>query len=162
MDVAVQLCLNEPIGTGHGCTLPCRRAVTQDDVVQKWWFKQIAVGRGGKVSGGCAVTLYSNGPLSRLLAAVQVRCLVDVPGSKLPKALEEHLTEKVASQLPEQLQQPFLAAVRSGDVRSMRNKLMPAVPQHTMGAVLLGDSLNMRHPLTGRAAQVGAGWRQGD
>ena len=32
---------------------------------------------------------------------------------------------------------------------SMQNKLMPAAPIHTPGALLLGDAFNMRHPLTG-------------
>ena len=33
----------------------------------------------------------------------------------------------------------------------MQNKLMPAAPLHCPGALLLGDSFNMRHPLTGES-----------
>ena len=52
-------------------------------------------------------------------------------------------------QVPKQLREPFLEAVRAGRIRSMQNKLMPAAPIHTPGALLLGDAFNMRHPLTG-------------
>ena len=43
---------------------------------------------------------------------MQVRCLVDVPGDKLPSAssgaLQEHLERVVAPQVPEQLRASFL------------------------------------------------------
>ncbi len=59
------------------------------------------------------------------------------------------LTASTAVQVPKQLREPFLEAVRAGRIRSMQNKLMPAAPIHTPGALLLGDAFNMRHPLTG-------------
>ena len=37
----------------------------------------------------------------------------------------------------------------------MQNKLMAAQPLHQAGALLLGDSFNMRHPLTGGGMTVG-------
>ena len=39
----------------------------------------------------------------------------------------------------------------------MQNKLMAAAPLHTPGALLLGDSFNMRHPLTGGGMTVALG-----
>ena len=53
-------------------------------------------------------------------------------------------------QVPKQLRESFLDAVKAGRIRSMQNKLMPAAPIHTPGALLLGDAFNMRHPLTGQ------------
>ncbi len=52
--------------------------------------------------------------------------------------------------VPPQLRDAFEAAVREGRIRSMQNKSMAARPLHQAGALLLGDSFNMRHPLTGK------------
>ena len=57
-------------------------------------------------------------------------------------------------QLPKQLQGPFMAAVEKGDIRSMPNRTMPALPRPTPGALLMGDAFNMRHPLTGGGMTV--------
>ena len=80
---------------------------------------------------------------------MQVRCLVDIPGEKLPSSLPDYLRTNVAPQVPEAMRQSFLGAIESGNIRSMQNKLMPAAPLHRPGALLLGDAFNMRHPLTG-------------
>ncbi|KAL9684842.1 hypothetical protein QQ045_022283 [Rhodiola kirilowii] len=39
----------------------------------------------------------------------------------------------------------FIAAINKGNIKTMPNRSMPAAPP---GALLLGDSFNMRHPLT--------------
>ncbi|CAK0785279.1 hypothetical protein CVIRNUC_008485 [Coccomyxa viridis] len=92
------------------------------------------------------------------ISSVEVRCLVDVPGEKLPSqvsgALAEYLSTHVANEVPKQLRESFLEAVKAGRIRSMQNKLMPAAPIHTPGALLLGDAFNMRHPLTGGGMTV--------
>lgn len=79
---------------------------------------------------------------------VQVRCLVDVPGDKLPSvasgALAAYLRETTAPQVPEQLRAAFLAAIDAGRLRSMLNKQMTLKPLHRPGALLLGDAFNMR------------------
>lgn len=41
-----------------------------------------------------------------------------------------------------------------GNIKTMANRSMPAAPQPTPGAILLGDSFNMRHPLTGGGMTV--------
>lgn len=87
-----------------------------------------------------------------------MRCLVDVPGEKLPQqgdgSLATYLLDTVAPQVPEQLRSPFEAAVHAGRMRSMQNKQMPAAALHCPGALLLGDAFNMRHPLTGGGMTV--------
>jgi squalene monooxygenase len=91
------------------------------------------------------------------ISSTEVRCLVDVPGLKLPSvasgAMAEHL-RSLAEQVPESLREAFLEAVEAGTFRSMQNKLMAAQPLHQAGALLLGDSFNMRHPLTGGGMTV--------
>ena len=52
-------------------------------------------------------------------------------------------------QLPEKLQTPFVAAIESGNIRTMPNKIMPTSPLPRARALLLEDAFNMRHPLTG-------------
>lgn len=84
-----------------------------------------------------------------------VRCLVDVPGEKLPADLPSYLRSVVSPEVPEQLRPAFLAALENpAAIRSMQNKLMPAQPLHQPGALLLGDAFNMRHPLTGGGMTV--------
>lgn len=83
---------------------------------------------------------------------------VDTPaprstGTKLPSTtggeLQAYLCTQVAPQIPEQLRDAFLAAIKGGRIRAMQNKCMPAKPMQQPGALLLGDAFNMRHPLTG-------------
>ncbi|KAA6421686.1 MAG: squalene monooxygenase-like [Trebouxia sp. A1-2] len=92
------------------------------------------------------------------ISSTEVRCLVDVPGDKLPSvasgALAAYLRETTAPQVPEQLRAAFLAAIDAGRLRSMLNKQMTLTPLHRPGALLLGDAFNMRHPLTGGGMTV--------
>lgn len=83
--------------------------------------------------------------------------LVDVAGSMPSSAngeLAAFLKEKSAPQLPRKFRAAFLEAVERGDIKSMPNRTMPASKQHRQGALLLGDALNMRHPLTGGGMTV--------
>ncbi|KAH9327318.1 hypothetical protein KI387_007496, partial [Taxus chinensis] len=92
------------------------------------------------------------------ISSTEVRCLVDVPGQKVPSVatgeMAKYLQTVVAPQLPKQLQIPFLAAIASGNIRTMPNTSMPASPLPRPGALLLGDAFNMRHPLTGGGMTV--------
>lgn len=47
-----------------------------------------------------------------------------------------------------------MSAIEKGNIRTMNNRSMPAAPSTTPGALLLGDSFNMRHPLTGGGMTV--------
>lgn len=91
------------------------------------------------------------------ISSTETRVLVDVAGA-MPSAAEgglaAHLTEKSAPQLPALFRPAFLEAVARGDVKSMPNRTMPASNVHRRGALLLGDALNMRHPLTGGGMTV--------
>ena len=110
------------------------------------------------VADHAAVVLANPSPiLFYPISSTEVRCLVDVPGEKLPSVrtgeMALHL-RSLADQVPDQLRPFFLEAVEQGAFRSMQNKLMAAQPLHQAGALLLGDSFNMRHPLTGGGMTV--------
>jgi hypothetical protein len=62
-----------------------------------------------------------------------VRCLVDVPGPKLPADLPGYLRSTVAPQVPPELQQAFLTAIDNEAIRSMQNKQVSCQPMHQPG-----------------------------
>ncbi|CAO2830441.1 unnamed protein product [Amaranthus hypochondriacus] len=93
------------------------------------------------------------------ISSTEVRCLVDVPaGDKLPSIangeMAKYLKTVVAPQVPAEIREAFIAAVDKGNIRTMPNRSMPATPQPTPGALLMGDAFNMRHPLTGGGMTV--------
>ncbi len=87
----------------------------------------------------------------------EVRMLIDFPGSEAPRrgeALQQHLLQNILPQLPQTMHQSFMQAVAKQQFKSMPNHYMPAKPKPSEGAVLIGDALNMRHPLTGGGMTV--------
>ncbi|KAL9461202.1 hypothetical protein AB3S75_004242 [Citrus x aurantiifolia] len=92
------------------------------------------------------------------ISSTEVRCLVDVPGQKVPSIcngeMANYLKTMVAPQVPPELHEAFISAVERGNIRTMPNRSMPADPQPTPGALLMGDAFNMRHPLTGGGMTV--------
>ncbi|KAL2906529.1 Squalene monooxygenase [Bienertia sinuspersici] len=93
------------------------------------------------------------------ISSTEVRCLVDVPaGDKLPSIangeMAKYMKTVVAPQVPPEIRDSFVAAVDKGNIRTMPNRSMPANPQPTPGAILMGDAFNMRHPLTGGGMTV--------
>ncbi|XP_007047610.2 PREDICTED: squalene epoxidase 3 isoform X1 [Theobroma cacao] len=92
------------------------------------------------------------------ISSTEVRCLVDVPGQKVPSIangeMANYLKTMVAPQVPPELRDAFIAAVNKGNIRTMPNRSMPADPHPTPGALLMGDAFNMRHPLTGGGMTV--------
>ncbi|CAN1777466.1 Squalene monooxygenase SE1 [Linum perenne] len=121
------------------------------------------------VCDGCFSNLRRNLCTSKVLAdpspilfypisSTEIRCLVDVPGQKVPSIgngeMAKYLKNVVAPQVPPELQDAFVSAVDKGNIRTMPNRSMPANPQPTPGALLMGDAFNMRHPLTGGGMTV--------
>ncbi|PIN17663.1 Squalene monooxygenase [Handroanthus impetiginosus] len=92
------------------------------------------------------------------ISSTEIRCLVDVPGQKVPSIangeMANYLKTVVAPQVPPELHDAFIAAIEKGNIRTMPNRSMPANPQPTPGAILMGDAFNMRHPLTGGGMTV--------
>ncbi|KAI7906776.1 squalene epoxidase-domain-containing protein [Cokeromyces recurvatus] len=87
----------------------------------------------------------------------ETRVLVDVPG-KLPSIsngdLKNYLKDTVAPQLPETIRIKFLEAIETERLRSMPNGFLPPSLNQTEGMIVLGDAMNIRHPLTGGGMTV--------
>jgi squalene monooxygenase len=101
---------------------------------------------------GAPVLLYQIG-------THETRALVDIPentttASGKAGGVKAHLRNVVLPSLPQQVQPSFAAALDKGALRSMPNSFLPSATNKTPGLVLLGDAMNMRHPLTGGGMTV--------
>ena len=101
---------------------------------------------------GAPVLLYQIG--SR-----ETRALVDVPegldtASTKNGGVKRHLREVVLPSLPECVRPSFERALDEGKLRSMPNSFLPPSVNRFPGMVMLGDAMNMRHPLTGGGMTV--------
>ncbi len=81
----------------------------------------------------------------------EVRLLIDFPGDQLPRKLllQDHLDANVTPYIPDSMRESYEQAIEEGGFKVMPNHYMAAKPIIRKGAVMLGDALNMRHPLTG-------------
>ena len=111
------------------------------------------------------VVLGPSGPtLLYQIGSDTTRILIDVQGEKLPSVakgdLQRHIREKVIPHLPEQLHACILKELDNGQrLRSMPNSFLPPSMQGqndaVRGVIVVGDAMNMRHPLTGGGMSVG-------
>ncbi|PWZ01490.1 SE-domain-containing protein [Testicularia cyperi] len=111
------------------------------------------------------VVLGNSGPvLLYQIGSTTTRILIDVAGEKLPSSskgdLQRHITENVIPQLPEQLRDCVAQEMNKGQrLRSMPNSFLPPSMQgqsdQARGVIVVGDAMNMRHPLTGGGMTVG-------
>ncbi|KAI8327715.1 squalene epoxidase-domain-containing protein [Choanephora cucurbitarum] len=104
------------------------------------------------------VVLASPAPvLLYQIATHETRVLVDVPG-KLPSVstgeLKAYMKETVAPELPETIRVKFLEAIETERLRSMPNGFLASSRNEQEGMILLGDAMNVRHPLTGGGMTV--------
>lgn len=105
------------------------------------------------------VVLGNNAPvLLYQIGQHDTRILVDIPG-KLPSVgtgeLHKYLRSTVLPDLPVSLQKPFDVALNSSNrLKSMPNSFLPPSLNRTEGLIMLGDAMNMRHPLTGGGMTV--------
>ena len=85
------------------------------------------------------------------ISSHEVRILIDFPGDQLPRkiTLQAHLDANVTPYIPECMRISYEQALQEGAFKVMPNHYMAAKPIIRKGAVMLGDALNMRHPLTG-------------
>ncbi len=90
------------------------------------------------------------------VSSKETRMLVDFPGTTSPKQSGEAAAyfTQVEGYLPESLRPAFREAVDGAKFKAMPNQMLPAKPERKQGAILLGDALNMRHPLTGGGMTV--------
>ena len=86
------------------------------------------------------------------------RMLIDFPADAPPRKgeeLTEFLMTEIRSALHECMHPSFDHAVATYPFKAMPSCEIPADPIRKKGAVLVGDSLNMRHPITGGGMTVG-------
>lgn len=78
------------------------------------------------------------------------------PPSQANNELYNYFHDEVLPALPKQTQPAFARALENKRFRSMPNQFLSARKQHNhRGLILVGDALNMRHPLTGGGMTVG-------
>lgn len=89
----------------------------------------------------------------------ETRALCDIPDNT-PTAhpdvggVKNHLRNVVLPSLPAQVRPSFSHALEHDRLRSMPNSWLPPTVNRTPGIVLVGDAMNMRHPLTGGGMTV--------
>ena len=89
----------------------------------------------------------------------ETRILIDIPenlASASPKVggVKGHMANVVLPNLPASVRPSFKKALEDGKLRSMPNSFLPPATQRTKGLIILGDAMNMRHPLTGGGMTV--------
>jgi squalene monooxygenase len=90
----------------------------------------------------------------------ETRALIDVPANCPSAAVDVggvrgHLKNVILPSLPKQVQPCFEKALEDGKIPpSMPNSFLPPTTQLEKGLVILGDAMNMRHPLTGGGMTV--------
>lgn len=104
------------------------------------------------------VILGANSPvLVYQIGTHDTRILIDIQG-KLPSnasgELKTYLKDKVLPELPASLRPSFEIALETERLRSMPNSFLPPSTNVTEGLIMLGDAMNMRHPLTGGGMTV--------
>ncbi|KAI0710926.1 squalene monooxygenase [Earliella scabrosa] len=94
--------------------------------------------------------------LSYQIGTHDTRILVDVK-HPVPSDLKGYIVQNIIPRLPASLHLPAQKAIENDRLRRMPNSLLPASEQGKQtkeGVLLLGDSWNMRHPLTGGGMTV--------
>lgn len=90
--------------------------------------------------------------LAYQISSNEVRCLIDIHGTVPSIAngeMAEYLKSLDAPKIPDELRNSFVSAVDKRKIRTMPNMSMATSPSSRQGAFLLGDSLNILHPLAG-------------
>jgi flavin-dependent dehydrogenase len=91
------------------------------------------------------------------ISSTETRVLVDIAG-RVPNvadgSLRKYFEDVIAPQMPPVVRPFFLKAVATQEPSIMPNRGLVTAPYQKKGVVLLGDSWNMRHPLTGGGMTV--------
>lgn len=89
------------------------------------------------------------------ISPTKIRILCACGSSRAPRNISLWIRENVRPYIPSQILDYFDKALDEGNFSSMPNSWLPAKQNNVIGMCLLGDSLNMRHPLTGSGMSVG-------
>lgn len=88
----------------------------------------------------------------------ETRALIDVPvntptASSAAGGIKNHLRNVVLPTLPKCVRPSFEVAIDT-QARGMSNSWLPPTTNKTPGIIIIGDAMNMRHPLTGGGMTV--------
>lgn len=83
----------------------------------------------------------------------RILCAYNAP--KVPTDLKSWMTKDVQPYIPKTLRPSFDDALAQGKFKPMANSWLPARQNDVTGLCVIGDALNMRHPLTGGGMTVG-------
>ncbi|KAH3899057.1 probable Squalene monooxygenase [Saccharomycodes ludwigii] len=89
------------------------------------------------------------------LSPNETRILCAYNDAKTPQDIKSWMKEDVQPFIPKSLRPSFDKALEEKKFRSMPNSYLPAKQNDITGLCFIGDSLNMRHPLTGGGMTVG-------
>ena len=128
-------------------------------VRSRFWGLELIDARLPRARHGTVVLSAQAPTLLYQIGARETRALVDVPegtptASVAQGGIKGHLRNHVLPTLPAETQPSFEAALDEGRLRSMPNSWLPPTTNRTPGLAVLGDALNMRHPLTGGGMTV--------
>lgn len=85
----------------------------------------------------------------------ETRILCAYNSPKLPSDIKGWMKSEVQPIIPKSLRPSFDEALNQGKFRSMPNSFLSGRQNDVMGMCVIGDALNMRHPLTGGGMTVG-------
>ncbi|CCH40596.1 Squalene monooxygenase [Wickerhamomyces ciferrii] len=90
------------------------------------------------------------------ITPTDTRALCAYTGLQPPKDIKKYLAEEVLPYLPESLHPSFKEAMKD-QLKTHPNSYLTARLNDIPGLLVVGDALNMRHPLTGGGMSVGLG-----
>lgn len=107
----------------------------------------------GVIGSGPPVLIYQIG-------AHETRILIDIPDNIYSAAsahggVKDYIKSSVIPILPKSVQPAVENSLKEGRLRSMPNSWLPADLKPIAGLLILGDAMNIRHPLTGGGMTVG-------
>lgn len=106
----------------------------------------------GVIGNGGPVLIYQIGKR-------ETRILIDIPETVYKLCSEDggikrHIRTRVIPTLPTSVRPAVETALATGRLRSMPNSWLPPSKNQPLGVAVLGDAMNMRHPLTGGGMTV--------
>ncbi len=92
------------------------------------------------------------------ISSHESRVLCAVRGNKVPSQsngdLKRYLETQILPAVPDSIKPSFQKALEAERFRPMPNSFLPGTCNHTPGLLMIGDAMNMRHPLTGGGMTV--------
>ncbi|CCH62499.1 hypothetical protein TBLA_0H02130 [Henningerozyma blattae CBS 6284] len=89
------------------------------------------------------------------ISSVETRILCAYNSKKVPSNIKEWMIKNVQPFIPKSLRAAFDLALIDNKFKSLPNSYLPSVPNTVPGMCVIGDAMNMRHPLTGGGMTVG-------